>query len=631
MVHQAWALHEQAFDRKNNRMDFEYSVDCENSPAAIVLRHYDADVIVTRGGTATGLKEQNQLTPIVEIPITTGDIALSVDKAIQQYGPRPIGVVGTKNMLSAIQYFDKEFPVPVKAYCVDSVSIRDLVAGVEAARADGAEIILGGNHTSHYCATHDIPNGWIYSSVESVFLAITEAKRCAQVSLVERSTSVMFRGIVDHVFEGIITVDRDNLIRTFNPAAASMLGRKAQECIGQPVKMALPEGRLSTILRNGETCTNEIVRINGGNYVLNALPMSHLGQPFGTLVTFQAAHTISDAESRLRDRLRTRGYMAKYHFEDILGDSPAILTAIHQAQRFAPVDSNVLLYGETGTGKELFAQSIHNESQRAGGPFVVLNCAAIPENLIESELFGYESGAFTGASKGGKPGLFEAAHEGTIFLDEISEIPLPLQSRLLRVIQEREVRRIGANHVIPINVRVICATNKDLYQMIRDGKFREDLYYRLKVLSINLPPIRNRAGDVGLLMEHYLSYYAQKFGKTYLRLSPEARALAEGYIWPGNIRELRNISEQLAVLCETDTITAQEMEACLPFSIAPPPPAPPEDPAAPRDIAGGTLESLEQRRIREVLATAKSRKKAAEILGISKTTLWRRCKELGIE
>ena len=257
-----------------------------------------------------------------------------------------------------------------------------------------------------YCDERGIPAGLIYSSVESVFLAITEAKRCANVSQVERENSMMFRSVVDHVFEGIIAVDRNNLIRTFNPAAAQLLGRNPEDIIGQPVSRVLPEGRLSSILRSDESLTNEIVRIGNENFVLNSAPMIREGQRLGTLVTFQAAQSITNAENRLRDRLRVSGYVARYHFKDILGDSIAIREAIRQAQRFARVDSNILLMVETGTGKELFAQSIHNESERASGPFVAVNCAAIPENLMESELFGYESGAFTGASKTGKIGLF---------------------------------------------------------------------------------------------------------------------------------------------------------------------------------------------------------------------------------
>lgn len=621
VVHEAWALHEKIFGKSR---DLRYTVDCEIQPDVIVSRHYNADVIVSRGGTAASLKERNFLIPVVEIPVTSGDIAASIRKAFERHGEMPVGVVGTVNTIRGVHFMQQEFSVPVKAYTTASVNIRDLIDGMERAVADGCKLILAGHNTCHYCDEHGIPAGLIYSSVESVFLAITEAKRCANVSQVERENSMMFRSVVDHVFEGIIAVDKDNLIRTFNPAAAQLLDHKAEDCIGQPVHLALPEGRLSAILSRNQSYTNEIVRINGNNFVLNSVPMSHDGKRCGTLVTFQAEQAITNAENRLRDRLRVNGHLAHYHFDDILGESAAIRTAIRQSQRFAHVDSNILLMGETGTGKELFAQSIHNESDRATGPFVAVNCAAIPENLMESELFGYEGGAFTGASKTGKAGLFEAAHEGTIFLDEVSEIPLTLQSRLLRVIQEREVRRIGANRVISVNVRIICATNRDLLDMIKQGRFREDLYYRLKVLSVQLPPLRSRDGDMVMILQHYLIYYARKFGKGQIMLSPEAADHIAAYAWPGNIREIRNVSEQLAVLCGNDMIAAADVDAVLPMERIN------KKPFVLQESDDPTLSGLQKRQVVEVLSRTSSRKEAAEMLGISKTTLWRKCKEFGL-
>ena len=623
VVHEAWALHEEIFGKNPN---LRYTVDCEINPDAIISRHYNADVIVSRGGTAAALKEHNVLIPVVKIPVTSSDIAMSIERILETHGEKPIGIVGTiDTIFYAHHFFRRKFPVPIKSYPTTSVNLRDLIQGMERAVKDGCKLILAGHNTCHYCEEHGIPSGLIYSSVESVFQAIIEAKRCAKVSQTERQNSAIFRGIVEHASEGIIAVDHDNRIRTFNPAAAHLLGRKAQDCIGQTVRHALPEGRLSAILTGNQSYNNEIVRINGTNCVLNSVPMTHEDERLGTLVTFQAEQSITNAESRLRDRLRVSGHVARYHFEDIMGESPAICTAIHQARRYAHVDSNILLMGETGTGKELFAQSIHNESERMTGPFVAVNCAAIPENLMESELFGYEGGAFTGASKTGKAGLFEAAHEGTIFLDEVSEIPLALQSRLLRVIQEREVRRVGANRVIPINVRIICATNRDLLEMIRQGRFREDLYYRLKVLSIHLPPLRKREGDMALIMQHYLSYYARKFGKGQIALSPEAAETITGYSWPGNIREIRNISEQLAVLCENDVVTTEDIGVVLPAGQAP------SRAFLLRDTESASLDSLQKRQIMDVLARAQSRKEAAEILGISKTTLWRKCKEFGLD
>ena len=223
---------------------------------------------------------------------------------------------------------------------------------------------------------------------------------------------------------------------------------------------------------------------------------------------------------------------------------------ISQAVKFSYSDSNILIHGETGTGKELFAQSIHNSSRRRKGPFVAINCAALPENLLESELFGYVEGAFTGASKGGKMGFFEIAHKGTIFLDEIGDISPKLQSRLLRVIQEREIIRLGNDTVIPIDVRVICATNRDLKKEVARGSFREDLLYRLDVLELNLPPLRKRKQDILYLADRMVRFEHERTGSRLEAISQEGRELLMRYGWPGNVREMRNFCERICILCE---------------------------------------------------------------------------------
>ena len=631
MVEEAWEAHGRYYGRKNPEMEFSCKIECEVSPATIFNRHYDADVIVSRGGTAMGLKSGNYLTPVVEIPITSKDLDSSIATAIGEYGMRRVGFVGTDNMVYNLRYITPRPNLSAKIYRIPSVDKEDLIDGVERAVADGAEIIIGGSNTNRYCQERGICASLLQSSVESIFQSITEAKRCAMVSYVERRNSTLFRAVLDHSFEGIIVFDENQRIRVFNPTAASMLGRNGADCIGKTAEQALPPSPMNAILYSNRHYTNEIVRINGEPFVLNSVPMTDAGENIGMLITFQGTQTIVDAESRIRDRIYAHGHFARYHFSDILGDSSAMQRAVHQAKRFAAVDTNILLYGETGTGKELFAQSMHNESARADKPFVAVNCAAMPESLMESEFFGYVSGAFTGANKAGKVGLFEMAHRGTIFLDEISEIPLNLQSRLLRVIQEREIMRLGGDRVIPVDMRIICATNRDLLQMIREGKFRDDLYYRLKVLSIELPPLRERGEDILRNMRHFLNHYTDKFGKARITLSPEAARLAMSYDWPGNLRELRNVSEQLAVLHESEQITGAEMLAVLPMkSQAPVVAAPAAREAPPVPDKTAALRDVEREQIQSVLARAHSRKEAAQTLGISKTTLWRKAKEYGL-
>ena len=286
------------------------------------------------------------------------------------------------------------------------------------------------------------------------------------------------------------------------------------------------------------------------------------------------------------------------------------------AKRYSQVDSNVLIIGETGTGKELFAHSIHKTSKRSKQPFVALNCAALNENLLESELFGYEPGAFSGASKNGKIGLFELAHKGTIFLDEIGEIPTNLQAKLLRVIQEKEIRRIGSDRVQPIDVRVISATNINIEEQVKSGKFRSDLYYRLNLLDIVIAPLRERKEDIQAMVDYYLTQFACEIGKPSPKLTLRAARILENYDWPGNVRELRNICERLIVLNDSGEITEKDIKQLKVF----------------KEMLEPKIETkhevyIEEDDIYKKLKPKKKKKDIADELGVSRTTLWRMAKK----
>jgi transcriptional regulator with PAS, ATPase and Fis domain len=299
---------------------------------------------------------------------------------------------------------------------------------------------------------------------------------------------------------------------------------------------------------------------------------------------------------------------------------------ICRARKYAELDSTtVLILGETGTGKELFAHSIHNESPRAKGPFVAINCAALPENLLESELFGYAEGAFTGARRGGKIGLFEMAHMGTIFLDEIGDMPLNLQSRLLRVIQEKEVMRIGDDRVIPVDVRIIASTNRNLEEDIEKGAFRRDLFYRLNVLKLIIPPLRERKEDIPLLVDLFVEKYSARLGKKVRGITQKARDLLMNLDYPGNVRELKGIIERAVAFAESEYIE----EADLGISNQ----AAKQSDAISRDIfkVNFTLKEIEIMAIKEALAkTQNNISGAARLLGVDRTTIWRKIKESGL-
>jgi DNA-binding NtrC family response regulator len=310
----------------------------------------------------------------------------------------------------------------------------------------------------------------------------------------------------------------------------------------------------------------------------------------------------------------------KFSLGEVVGSSAALQHSIEQVRSVASSNATVLLLGETGTGKELFAQMIHQASQRAKGPFMAVHCAAIPANLLESELFGHEKGAFTGANER-RVGRFESADGGTLFLDEIGEIDATTQVKLLRFLETRSVERLGSHRPIALDLRLVCATNRDLQQMVKEGKFREDLYYRLSVVPLRLPPLRERTDDIPLLLAHYLERFAKENGAVAPKLSPEALAILVRYPWPGNIRELRNACENLAVLRAGKTVGPADLDArfTTPASGAPV--------AATASGPAGNLDRTlnEKQLLKQALAAAAgNRTRAAELMGISRRTLHRK-------
>ena len=321
---------------------------------------------------------------------------------------------------------------------------------------------------------------------------------------------------------------------------------RREQYLGKPASSVFSTPALSRIVSATEN-TDEIIAYKNTHLSVKTKNMMMHGLRAGTVVSLLNAAQIQTTEDQLRKKLHYKGHKAKYTFGDIITRSPRMIACIQEAKAFAQTDSNIVVVGETGTGKELLSQSIHAWSRRSQNNFVAINCAALPENLLESELFGYVEGAFTGATRGGKPGLFEIAHNGTIFLDEISEIPLGLQGRLLRVLQEREIMRLGDSQVTPINIRVIAATKSDLDQSSKAGEFRSDLYYRLNVVTLELPPLRERREDILQLFEYFLQQSSLRFDRAAPELDNQTLSNLMSHDWPGNVRELRNVAERFAL------------------------------------------------------------------------------------
>lgn len=360
--------------------------------------------------------------------------------------------------------------------------------------------------------------------------------------------------VLNQVNDGIVAFNKEGKITVFNEKSEEIFKLNHKYTLGKNISHIVKDKALLAFLLGRDTAADQLFKINESEVAISKFTVKKLDS---IVCTIKNTKEMAEIENKLRRNLIKRGHIAKYRFEDIIGSSQTLRNAITTAQKLAKTDLSILIHGESGTGKELFASAIHNESPRGTGPFLAVNFSALSEDLVESELFGYEEGAFTGAKKGGKLGLFEQANNGTIFLDEIGDTSLKIQARLLRVLQEKEIMRVGGTEIIPVNVRIIAATNKDLMRMCHEGKFREDLYYRLKRLYLKTPPLRNRLEDI----EELVSYFLAKNHRPNLLLSNEVKSILKTHNWPGNIRELESTIEYMVAVCDECTIS----QDCLPL------------------------------------------------------------------
>ncbi len=444
--------------------------------------------------------------------------------------------------------------------------------------------------------------------------------------------------ILSSVQEAIEVADINGVIKYVNPAFSRVTGIPEETRIGKNIFEVSPDGALAQAIINQKPVIGLRTRVGGSDaeVISNACPIVVDGNIYGAVVSFQpitdimrlmeelkkSCHIIQD----LHDRLGQVS-SSKYSFNDIIGQSPGMVDAKIMGRKAALSDSTVIIYGESGTGKELFAHALHRASSRNGKPFIKVNCAAIPETLLESEFFGHEKGAFTGATKT-KMGKFELAQGGTIFLDEIGDMNLSLQAKLLRVLQEKEIERIGGTNTIKVDVRVVAATNRNLKEMVKKGDFREDLYYRLNVVELHIPPLRERKEDLDLLVNYFTAQFERKLGKKIKGISQGASDRLYAYHWPGNVRELENILERAIVSMDKDEEIITHMHI--------------------GELAGKTrdnwnwkpdyLESIEEmerklikRALEEFGVSLEGKRQAASTLKISLATLYNKMKKYGYQ
>lgn len=581
------------------------------------------EVVISRGYTAKLIQDMSEL-QVINVEITSFDVLQSMYRNRKKIGrnEKEVGLVSYYTVSHDIKMMEDIMGLKIKHFIYKKPD--DVYKILNSIKDSSIKTMFGGPTTYKYAPELNIQAIRLYPNRETVLQAIQRSKEIAKIRKQDKEHNERLNAILNLTSEGIIDINNAGNINLINPSAKRILGIKTN-IKGKPAADILPEG-LIDLLQTEMISKEKLVSTNIGRIVVNSSPLSSGKTRYGSLATFHDVADVQILEEKIRTETFAKGLVAKYNFGDIIGHSEPILRAISVARHYSKSEATILIIGESGTGKELFAQSIHQNSNRRNGPFVAINCAALSESLLESELFGYEDGAFTGARKGGKPGLFELANNGTLFLDEIAEIPNHLQSHLLRVIQNKEVMRVGGSRIIPVNVRIISATNKNLKALVDQELFRKDLFYRLNILRLNIPPLRERLQDIPYLAEYFISQKSAYYNTTVPPLSDTIIEYLHSYDWPGNIRQLEAYIEKFVVLYDAEWVSEnknathslaidllkQEIEEIL-------------EPFQPTlNIPIGTLEDMENNILKQLEQITPDKHILAKRLGISRTTLWRK-------
>ncbi|NLY44970.1 MAG: sigma 54-interacting transcriptional regulator [Tissierella sp.] len=599
------------------------------------LEKHGTKIIISRKGTAEAIRNAKIEVEVVVINTVLSDYIEAMEIAKQYNGI--IAFFSYDDMTDDVKTVCQMLGINAKYYTFKTD--RDCERLTKEALRDGAVLGIGGSMNRKYAEIYNLEHITIENTETSIVTAIETAEQILLVKKEEFNKQQelqvqleRYKAVLNFTHDAVIAIDEKGIVDVINPIAEQIIKVAPGYAIGKKIDDIIKDSGMVSILRIKEPQLNDIMDVNGTLVSTNRIPIIVENQVKGVVATFQDIKIIQENENRIRRRLSDKGLIAKYSFHDIKGESKSLKNTVQIAKSYAKSDSTILIQGETGTGKELFAQSVHKASKRKDGPFVAINCAALSKSLLESELFGYTEGAFTGAIKGGKIGLFELAHKGTIFLDEIGEIPIEIQAQLLRVLQEREIRRIGSDITTPVDVRVITATNRDLKAEINDNLFREDLYYRISVLNLYIPPLRKRDDDINLLSNHFFERYLGRKSREYKNSFNAIMEKVKDYKWYGNVRELQNFVERISVLItyhddfrEIDYIidefildnqSHKEMKAQVELV---------------NTNQGVDLSSWEEERIRSTLIKNNlSIQDTAKELDISRTTLWRKMKQYNI-
>ena len=586
------------------------------------------EVIVSRGGTSNMLRESLRI-PVLSIPLTYFDIFTSVKKAVA-FGKK-VMIAVFRNKLSGIESFEEVFNINILQGIYSNYDSLEKV--IQSAQNQGYDVVIGGGVTMQIAKKCDLKIVELETAKETIASIIEDAKSVVKSRRKDQEKAQRYQSIIDSTSEGIIAVDQHCEITAINKMAKTFLKIADLDIVGKPISNYINRPSVVNVMETGKPDFNKLEKINRDQFISNHVPIIVDSKIIGGVSTFKDISNVVRAENEVR-RSFAKGLIAKYNLADFIHNSKVIKNTLNRAVKFADSDSTILIMGDTGTGKEILAHSTHNLGPRKRFPFVSINCSALPDQLLESELFGYEEGAFTGSRRGGKPGLFEIAHHGTIFLDEIGTTPGNVQARLLRVLQEKEVMRIGGDRMIPVDVRVIAATNKNLAEEVHEGRFREDLFFRINVLNIDIPPLRERAEDIPLLMKALVKNAAKKYDLIPLSIPDSFVKKLLNYYWPGNVRQLETFIEKLTLLSDSkfnSEVFNQLLQELYEY------PSTSENHSevvkkSLKDTVQYKNQEVEAKMIRKALAeTNFSKSKTAEKLGISRASLWRKLKGIDLD
>ena len=576
----------------------------------------DIAVIVAGGGNAAMIASMGLTTPLVKIQISGFDVMQALWRA-QRIAKKAV-FINFIEPIEQLERFASLFNIEVQQHTFSSVA--QVVDTVFSVLQQPDSVIIGASHVCDIAESMQAKSVFIYSQ-DAIHQALTAAEQLALSLHAERVKREKLEAILRSVHDGIIYIDANAKVEEFNPAAATILGLEAGDTLNQPIAKVIPNSGLEQVFRSQKSQYNQLLKVGNTQILSNRIAVFNQGKIIGALASFQDVKSIRKAEQSLRLNNFANGLVASHSLDNFIGENETIINLLNRAKHFANTEASILIQGATGTGKELIAQGIHLASKRASGPFVAINCASIPESLLESTLFGYDEGAFTGATKSGKTGLFELADKGSIFLDEIGELPFSMQGRLLRVLQERQIMRLGSNTLLNIDVRVIAATNRNLLEMIAQKSFKDDLYYRLNVLNLSLPSLRERREDIPLFIKHFFKRHKVPSVEYSALISATMPALLS-YSWPGNIRELENLVERVATLLKAgidDQEITRELNDSLGVKLS--------LNQTTAENAPLDMKIIEQQHLQAVLSAANNNRSiAAKNLGISRSTLWRKLK-----